>query len=194
MVELLIVISLIGVLAVAVLAAINPIEQANRARDAKYKADSSQLVAGIERYFVATEEFPWQTKTPATYTSSDIAYAFGSAKDGNVGICNTSGTCATAGSANDGNLITKNELKPEFRNRDFVTAEDNEWANLIYVGKNTGSGENVYVCYVPKSKSERAKATRTLAVGALVTGGPVADCATRLYGSLAASCVTCLPQ
>lgn len=188
MVELLIVIALLGVLAAAVLAAINPLEQANRSRDAKYKSDSSQLLAAVDRYFVSTDEFPWMTVTPVTYDSADDAIGFMSAKDANIGVC-AAGTCV--GTAGSGVLITNNELKTEFQKRDFImkTAFD----DLIYFGKAQGASESTYACYVPKSKSERSKATQSLAVGTpeLI---PVTDCATRTYASLATSCVTCLPQ
>jgi prepilin-type N-terminal cleavage/methylation domain-containing protein len=59
LVELLIVIALIGVLAVAVLAAINPLEQLNRARDTGMESDASQLLAAIDRYYASQERFPW---------------------------------------------------------------------------------------------------------------------------------------
>ena len=182
-----IVITLLGVLAAAVLAAINPIEQANRARDAKYKSDASQLLAAVDRYFVSKDEFPWQTVTPATYTSADVAIGFVGAKDPNIGVC--TGTCIEA--AGSGVLITNNELKTEFQKRDFVTKTG--WIDLLYFGKALGASESTYACYVPKSKAERSKATASLTVGS-PTLTTVADCATRTYASLAASCVTCLPQ
>ena len=56
LIELLVVITLIGVLAVAVLSALNPIEQINKARDAAKRADSSQLLASLDRYFASNEK------------------------------------------------------------------------------------------------------------------------------------------
>jgi prepilin-type N-terminal cleavage/methylation domain-containing protein len=183
LVELLIVIALLGVLAAAVLAAINPLEQANRARDTRVRSDASQLLAAIDRYFVAQDKFTWVTSGDAT--SNDSAYGFMTAQDDGVGICATSGCTA------DGSLITNNELKTEFRNRDFVKATvDTE---MLYVGKATGASSSVYACWVPKSKSERQKATKTLTVGS-TTLGTAADCATRTYADLSTSCVVCLPQ
>ena len=44
LVELLIVIALIGILSVAMLATINPIEQANKARDAKVQNDAAEVM------------------------------------------------------------------------------------------------------------------------------------------------------
>ncbi|OGM57296.1 hypothetical protein A3E46_02785 [Candidatus Woesebacteria bacterium RIFCSPHIGHO2_12_FULL_46_16] len=186
LVELLIVIALLGVLAAAVLAAINPLEQANRARDTRMRSDGSQLLASIDRYFVAKSEFPWVTSTDAA--NNDAAYGFISAKDDGVGLCSTASGCTA-----DGNLITNNELKTEFRNRDFIKAADTDFANLLYIGKATGASNSVYTCWVPSSKSERGKATSTLTIGS-TTLGTAADCAARTYDSLANSCVICLPQ
>lgn len=187
LVELLIVIALLGVLAAAVLAAINPLEQANRARDAKYKSDASQLLAAIDRYFVSKDEFPWMTVTPLTYDSADDAIGFMSARDENIGVC--TGTCI--GDTGSGELITNNELKTEFQKRDFITKTGA--LDLLYIGKVSGASESIYACYVPRSKSERSKATQSLAVGSPILT-PVTDCATRAYTGLDTSCVTCLPQ
>ena len=50
MIELLIVIAILGILAVAVLAAINPIEQINRGRDTGTRSDAEQLLGAIDRF------------------------------------------------------------------------------------------------------------------------------------------------
>ena len=185
LVELLIVIALLGVLAAAVLAAINPLEQANRSRDAKYKSDSSQLLAAIDRYFVSMDEFPWMTVDEDL--TSDEELVFVSAESESIGVCGA--TCLL-----DGVLITNNELKTEFRNRDFAKSSPT-WDEMIYVGKEEGASASVYTCYVPKSKSERAKATTTIAVGSSErTEVTAAECTAKTYASLATSCVTCLPQ
>lgn len=153
LVELLIVIGLLGAIALIVLSAINPIEQSNRARDTKFKSDSSQLISAIERYFTQRAEFPWQTNTPATYTSADTAFPFTSATSLDIGICGTSAAaCST-----DGLLIVNDELKTEFRNRDFIKGNPSAVDKKINVGKATGSSSSIYACFVPLSKSMRQK-------------------------------------
>ncbi len=148
-----IVIGLLGAIALIVISAINPIEQSNRARDTKFKSDSSQLVSAIERYFTQKSEFPWQTNTPATYTSADTAFPYTSATSLDIGICGTSAAaCST-----DGILITNDELKTEFRNRDFVKGNPSAVDKKISVGKAIGSSSSIYACYVPLSKSVRQK-------------------------------------
>jgi len=61
LIELLIVITIIGILAVAILSAINPIEQINRAQDSRTESDSAELLNALERYFTATFNYPWST-------------------------------------------------------------------------------------------------------------------------------------
>lgn len=134
-----------------VIAAINPIEQANRARDTKFKSDGGQLISAIDRYFASNTEFPWMTVTP-TYDTED-AFGFVTASDEEVGICGAA--CTT-----DGVLITSSELKTEFRNRDFIQdggagAELDDW---IIMGKEIGSSASVYACYVPLANSTKKKA------------------------------------
>lgn len=152
LVELLIVISLLGAIALIVIAAINPIEQANRARDTRFRADGGQLISAIDRYFAARSEFPWMTVT-SSYDTDD-SFGFSAANDQEVGLCDTD--CNT-----DGVLITNDELKTEFRSRDFVqdyTTGDPD-SETIWIGKDAGSSASVYACFVPLSNSERQDAT-----------------------------------
>ena len=147
LVELLIVIALLGVIALIVIAAINPIEQANRARDTRFKADGSQMIAAGDRYFASFNEFPWVTAGIAT--SNDASFGFVSASNEGAGICGA--TCTV-----DGVLITSNELKTEFRNRDFVTATAAD--AQLFIGKGQGTSQSIYACFIPAAKASRDKA------------------------------------
>lgn len=147
LVELLIVIALLGVIATIVIAAINPIEQANRASDAGQKADASQLVSAVQRYYTATGSYPWQvSNTTGTYTTSDVAFAFQSVTAQDAGLCGAD--CKTAGL-----LITSNELQSAFLNKTFITSTS--YDSKLYLGKAAGSSSSVFVCWVPKSQSNR---------------------------------------
>ena len=149
LVELLIVIALLGAIALAVIAAINPIEQANRARDTRFKTDSANLVSAIERYFTTKSEFPWVTS--GTVNGNDDAFGFVSANNEDVGICGTNCTL-------DGNLITALELKSEFKNRDFVkNGGGTDASKKIFVGKAIGASESVYSCFIPMATATREK-------------------------------------
>lgn len=197
LVELLIVIGLLGAIALIVIAAINPIEQANRARDTRFKSDGGQLISAIDRYFAANSEFPWMTVN-ATYDTED-AFGFVTAADQEAGLCGADCT-------SDGILISTNELKTEFRNRDFVQ-DGGAGANLddqILLGKETGSSASVYACYVPLANSTKRAAVAdgkvyqpSAATGA--RGSAVTTCdGTSGDGSgvdwVANGCYVCIPE
>lgn len=149
LIEVLIVMTLLAALALVVIAAINPVEQANRARDARFNGDSGQLLSAIERYYSTRSEFPWVTYGASS--SNDVSFGFVTAGYAAIGVCGAS--CNV-----DGALITGDELKQEFRNRDFIrdyASTDN--TKTIMVGKAVGQSASVYVCYVPLSKATRQK-------------------------------------
>lgn len=176
-----------------VISAINPIEQSNRARDTRYKADAGQLISAIDRYFVTQSNFPWTTFDGVTYPSADTAVVFASVTAQLYGLCGAS--CAA-----DGLLITNNELKTEFRSRDFVKTGVTV-PNQIWIGKALGSSSSNYACFVPLSKSIRDKAcadgkvytlagsTRTqVSAGNVVCAGSHANWSTSPYQYV------CLPE
>ena len=69
MIELLIVITILGILAVAVLSAINPIEQINRGRDTGSISDAEQLLGAADRFNAFQGHYPWQINADDTDTS-----------------------------------------------------------------------------------------------------------------------------
>jgi len=159
LVELLIVIGLLGAIALIVIAAINPIEQTNRARDAKYKADGSQLISAIDRYFAARSQFPWVTTGDAD--DNDEAFGFVSANNVGIGICATTGDCSDSDETGNGELIASLELKTEFKRRDFIKATDAQVGKQLMIGKSGGSlgaSESVYACFIPAASSTRKTA------------------------------------
>ena len=179
LVELLIVIALIGVLAVAVLAAINPLEQLNRARDTGMESDASQLLAAIDRYYATQEEFPWVSVNNAFTNDSDLTLTNAQVEE--IGIC--AGNCAT-----NGILLEQYELKSEFRNRKFITATAQ--TDLLYLAKQDGASSSVYACWVPTSKAKRANANMS------VTNiwDNSCDGANVTYANLDSSCFFCIPR
>lgn len=190
LVELLIVMGLLGVIAVIVIAAINPIEQANRARDTKFKADSGQIISAIDRYFVSQTEFPWVTSGFSSNSSS----SFGFVTAGNEGV----GICGANCSIN-GLLISNNEFKTEFRNRDFV--EDSgggDSSKEIFIGKEAGASGSIYACYIPLSKSARQKAVAEGDVYTLsATDGSrsaTTVCDADSADWIASQCMVCIPE
>jgi len=153
LVELLIVIALLGVIATIVIAAINPIEQANRSRDAGMKADASQLVSALQRYYTGFNNYPWTIVDVTNYADSDSILQFtdGEASNQIIGLCESDTTCATGGE-----LVTANEMQIAFLTRKFITATSE--TDMLYVGKGSGASSSVFVCWVPKSNSARQNA------------------------------------
>jgi len=151
LVELLIVIGLLGAIALIVIAAINPIEQSNRARDTRFKADGGQLISAIDRYFAAKSEFPWVSE--GTASDNEEAYGFVTASDPGVGVCGDA-SCSTGGY-----LMTSDELKGEFMDRDFIeNGGGSDELKKILIGKPLGGSSSVYACFIPASNSTKQKA------------------------------------
>ncbi|MFW6110089.1 MAG: prepilin-type N-terminal cleavage/methylation domain-containing protein [Patescibacteria group bacterium] len=59
LIELLIVIVIIGILAVALLAAVDPLEQIRRGRDTETLKAARDFMSAAERYYAYNEEYPW---------------------------------------------------------------------------------------------------------------------------------------
>lgn len=168
LVELLIVIALISILSVAVLATINPIEQANKAKDSTVQNDAAEVMNSYERFYANSQEYPWMKFADVTPVTVDDAILYRSDQAG-FGICYvdtttgistaTAASCPTTG-ANLGLLIEADELKASFAGkaefRDLFTASPNP-ENGLWVYKDSGSGGSLYVCYIPKAKSNRQK-------------------------------------
>lgn len=190
LVELLIVIALLGAIALIVIAAINPIEQANRARDTRFRADGAQLISAIDRFFAARQEFTWVAAGLAT--DNDASYGFFSAGDEGIGVCGTDCTV-------DGLLLTSDELKPEFRNRDFIknhSGTDN--SKKLFMGKEPGTSESVYACFIPAAKATRQKAVAESKVYTISTldgtRAVTATCDADDANWVTNGCYTCIPE
>lgn len=142
LVELLIVIALIAILSVAVLATINPIEQTNKARDAKFKNNTAEILGAYERYYASQNNYPWNNGVGTTV-------AFGTV----VAIGSTSPLFGVLGlGSSDGVLITTSELKSSFKGTEpFKTGVNS--IDKMYVYHN-GLDAN-YVCFLPKATANR---------------------------------------
>lgn len=168
LIELLIVITLIGILAVAVLSALNPIEQVNKANDARKRGDSAQLLNAIDRYFAANLVFPW-TEFNASGYGNDSAFG-GAAYVQGVGVCandnpvDTDGNADTAavgpgGCAENGLLVQQDELKSAFTGKSYFKegVADTDAGETFWVFKPDGD-PTIYVCFKPSAKVNQDKA------------------------------------
>ena len=147
--ELLIVIALIAILSVAVLATINPIEQTNKARDAKFKNDAAEVLSAYERYFASQNNYPWNSVSLGVGTTVDSGTKIAvGGTDPLFGVLGAGGVGTT-----NGELIKTSELKTSFVGKEpFTTAVAG--VDRLYVYHN-GSDSN-YVCFVPKAKANRS--------------------------------------
>lgn len=157
MIELLIVIAILGILAVAVLSAINPIEQINRGRDTGSRSDAEQLISAIDRFYAMTGYYPWNAAVgdPATvaWTEADttflalqapllacpILYRLSEVPAGSAGDCN--------------NEPGTQELK-----LGFVSKLDGTADNPLYVYHAANAYDSTYVCFAPQSNAFQQEA------------------------------------
>lgn len=137
LVELLIVISIIGILAVAVLSAINPIEQVRKGTDTGLKSDAAEFLNAAERYLVTFQCYPWVRNTGLCTGTVKPASTVMSALAGG-----TADTGTLAGTFPE--LLAKSELKPEFAKR-------TNSMDKLYVTQDTN--DQIHVCFLPDSKN-----------------------------------------
>ena len=161
LIELLIVIAVLGILATAVLSAINPMEQMRKAKDAGRKSDAAELLNAYERYYTTFGDHSWGATLPA----------------GDNPVFTTGG--------NSEELITTNELKTQFAERDTLS--------LLYVTE--AGDETVSVCFEPESETARMGGMGKLESVNTGAGTTVTDCSASDYlGTSAGVCWICLPQ
>lgn len=146
MIELLVVISVIGVLAVAVLSSINPIEQILKSRDTRTRSDAAQLINATDRYFAIHEVYPWNTTT-TSYTAAGVDY---------------DEEFVFTGSADDWDwvdvLVTTAEVKEGFTNR--LKNDDS-----LTIFKPGVSNATMYTCFEPQSEAFKFEAANNCSNG-----------------------------
>ena len=154
LVELLIVIALIAILSVAVLATINPIEQSNKARDAKFKNDAAEVMNSYERFYASQNKYPWNMDNDASGSIDNDEVAAGTnsiaffSRDWRFGILDA------LGNTTNSQLISTSELKSAFAGKEpFVSTVANGTSeDSMYVYHSSDSN---YVCFCPKANANR---------------------------------------
>lgn len=152
MIELLIVIAVLGVLAVAVLSAINPIEQINRGRDTGSRSDAEQLLSAIDRYYTSHEIYPWQTSSDDLDSTRPVDFQV---------VDNTwtdSGGNSVLSNLSEGGSA---ELKSSFVNRLNSLASDYK----LRVHMRGNEDDSVYVCFRARSGSFKQDALARCTAG-----------------------------
>ncbi|MBU1127158.1 type II secretion system GspH family protein [Patescibacteria group bacterium] len=181
MIELLIVIAVLGVLAVAVLSAINPIEQINRGKDTGSRSDAEQSLSAVERFYTIRGYYPWQID--ASDLTDTIAWA----------------ALPAAVVEGDGTLIMNRlsavgteEIKASFAER----INGAVGTDRLFVWHEEGTENSVYVCFAPKSASFKDEALARCTADC--TAGLPSDLATVTGGCAGTLCdaddpMICLP-
>ena len=166
LIEILIVIVLLGILAVAVLSAINPLEQIRKARDSGRKSDAAELLNGYERYYTTFGCHTWDTAcTGTTPLGGTVNPGFASGENSEA-------------------LVTNNEVKSQFARRSTVT-EGELWVTEDAAGL-------VNICFEPESTSARNGGLGdTYDIVNVATSACTGD---YLGGIATATCFVCVPQ
>jgi prepilin-type N-terminal cleavage/methylation domain-containing protein len=175
LIELLIVIAVLGILIVAILSAIDPLEQIRKARDAGRKSDAAELLSAYERYYSTFQCYPWDDGAPQCAGDDDA--------DRTAEVNPWLGT-----DTEDFELITQGELKAQFTNRDSIQSSE------LWVIEDVD--KNVTVCFEPESKSGREGGYGTLN-GDITSSIEPNDCSSDPYAGgddNTATCWICLPQ
>jgi prepilin-type N-terminal cleavage/methylation domain-containing protein len=151
LVELLIVITLIAILSVAVIATINPIQQTNKARDARYAVVVGELLGALERYYSSQNTYPWNV------TSYDEGLETGKIMVGAAaGFSSTDRRLGVVPKADGskGELLITSEVKGSFEGQQqFQSSAGLALKDKIYV-YNDG-GMNTFACFCPKATTGR---------------------------------------
>lgn len=184
LIELLIVIAVLGILAVAVLSAINPIEQINRSKDTGLRSDAEQLIGGIDRFYTSNGYYPWNSS--ANDTTKPLSSGLVEIKSDTDPV-------------NGGQPMLKNlsaggtsELKAS-----FVTRITGSQKHLFIYNRQT-QGDSTYVCWKPYSANFRDEAWKRCKATLPVDFPPDAcpndaTCKTAPDSGSATGCYICLP-
>lgn len=197
MIELLIVIAVLGILAVAVLSAINPIEQINRGKDTGSRSDAEQLLSSVDRFYAAKGYYPWTSGASSINTATiGSPNAMVSLSSADVAVGADPAVMLTNLSSGG-----SSEIKAS-----FVTRITNSTYNFLSIYNDGSSGASTYLCFTPKSNSFKEEAWQRCADGAGAakvmpidfppSACPAAACTaiTTAQGSaLATACMVCLP-
>ncbi len=139
LIELLVVIGILGILAAALVATIDPFEQLKKADDAKIKNIAVEYQTALVRYYTTHGAFPWSDANNSDANCTGI---------GGADIANTLSTAGLASCTTNG-LIGEGELKSAF------TSNQTDMGK-VKVYWRTAAQTDVQICFSPTSKSQKA--------------------------------------
>lgn len=154
LIELLVVIGILGILAAALIATIDPFEQLKKADDSNRKNTAVEMVNASIRYYTTHSAMPWDAAA-----DGGVDCLTGVADPSGVQV-SVLGTCITT-------YINEGELKSSFSESNILSS--------LYL---TESDNDMFVCFRPDSKSGRRDALTKYTQ----TGGDVTDPTTNCEG------------
>ena len=140
LIELLIVIAILGVLAAALIATVDPFEQIKKGRDVRVKELASQYIEANVRYYSGHNALPWHSVANGganCYTGGNSLSAVN---------LNSVANCTTV-------LISDGELK-----QSFTGSTDLSSVTVTNPNPQTGNTSDLIVCFLPQSKSQQKEA------------------------------------
>lgn len=133
LIELLVVIGILGILAAALIATIDPFEQLNKAQDANVKNTVVEYINGSIRYYTTHQAMPWaDTAAPAACQNS------GTPPSASLLTTAQMQSCTDA-------LISDGELKASFTGATNVLGK-------VYI--TAGANNAIIGCFLPVSRSQ----------------------------------------
>lgn len=159
LIELLVVIGILGILATALVATIDPFEQLKKADDANVKNTAVEYVDSNIRFYTTHNTLPWgMTDADGTACAAAVGAATGPTATIVLGAANITSSCLAE-------LINDGELKGAFTSAAGVLSA------ITFVG----GTNSVTACFIPQSRSQKNDAnTKYKWSGSINTGFTVA--------------------
>lgn len=148
LIELLVVIGILGVLAAALVATIDPFEQLRKANDANVKNTAVEFINANIRYYTTHSNMPWDNTACAGGTGVIVTSNLSSVASGCLGL-----------------LIADGEIKPGFTTVTGVLSK-------IIV---SGSSNGVTACFQPESRAQQRDLNTKYTISGVETTGCVSQ-------------------
>lgn len=157
LIELLVVIGILGVLAAALVATIDPFEQLKKAQDSNVKNATVEFLNANVRYYTTHNTFPWDTEANGGADCNGNAAPDGTAALTDAGLAE----CVTA-------LVDEKELKSGFSNATDLLKE-------IYTNYDANTN-TLTGCFRPQSTSQRKDKNTIYDEAGAAVSNPTTNC------------------
>ncbi len=161
LIELLVVIGILGILATALVATIDPFEQLKKAQDANVKNTAVEYVDANIRYYTTNNALPWGSQDAPYGTACGTTVGATTGPTSTVILNNLASNCIAE-------LINQGELKGAF------TSAAGVLDSIIL----TGTTNSVTACFSPQSRAQKSDTNTKfkLSGGNQFTVAPTSQC------------------